>query len=342
MATYNLQSGRDLNNLLGSVKSAADAESVKMWSEWLGFTPSRHNPLTAVVENQGNSAGTPYTLGGSHEMFLFSGATGATAFVSDAQGGNILADPGSITYLGPTMAGATGGDTLLGAAGSTLSVMSGNNALVSMSGQSTLIGGSGNDTLAGGYVAGAADVLQAGSGNDKLYAYHGNNSLLAGTGFDYLQGGDGADTLMGGAGTSTLYAGTGQNVLEGGSGRTWLYGHWGGPGTHYDFLYSGTDPASQTTMYGGTVGAEEILKGGSNLVVGGPSWDWVQAGNSPGAEHDSIYGGHYTVITEANASTDIASQTVVGGVTQITFSNGQTLDSWNAKIIFSDKVVIKT
>ena len=345
MTTYNLNSvtGSDpntsLNALLAAVKPA-DALYVGSWAQALGFIPSLTNVLTAEVANVPSPP--LYPLGGTGgELFLFTGS--GTANVFDAQGGNILADPGNITYFGPTNPGATGGDTLLGGIGSTMLAVAGNNELVSMQGMATLIGGSGSDILFGGMSSTSTDSLYAGSGTETLVTFAGNNLLAGGSGTDYLGGGTGADTLIGGAGSDILYAGTGNNVLIGGSGANWLGGNFGA-GAGYDFMYSTATSSSATnTIVGGTGGAVDGLYGASNVVIGSSSaWDYIFAGYGAANESDTIYGGHNTFVAEANASTAIQTETVVGGITQITFNNGQTLDSWNATIHFSDGKSLKT
>lgn len=344
MTTYNLNSvtgtnpNTDLNALLAAVKAPADASNVSAWAQAFGFKPTSTNPMTAVVE----SAPGNYTLPGSGELFLFSGAPGQTATITDATGGNILSDPGNITYSGPTMAGATGGDTLLGAGGSMLYAKHGDNTLISMSGNSTLIGGSGTDYLYGGMHTSSTDSLFAGSGTEDLFTFAGNNTLVGGSGTDYLGGGAGHDALYAGTGSDVLYAGTGTNTLVGGSGNDWLIGNFSS-GASYDLIYSYGSATSTTTIVGGVGGSADVLLGVKNEVVGSSAWDNVLAGYSgSNSESDTIYGGAYTAVQEANASTAIATQTVVGGITQIAFNNGQTLDSWNATITFADGKVLKT
>jgi hypothetical protein len=73
------------------------------------------------------------------------------------------------------------------------------------------------------------------------------------------------------------------------------------------------------------------LGSGNSSVVGGTGFDTVNTG----AGNATVFGGQSTVVNETNTQADIASQTVVGGITQITFANGQHLDTKNVTINFT-------
>jgi Ca2+-binding RTX toxin-like protein len=327
MTTYNLGTDTQVTNLLNTVKGSAQASVIEYWLNADKLMPSQSgSPLNVDLENTYNTAVTPFTLSGSGGLFLFSGGAGQTAYVSDTSGDNILADPGNIVYTGP--ATGTQGDLLLGGDTSGfLQVLKGSNELVAGTGADTLIGGSGTDYLYGNM---GSDLLAGTTGNSVMVAgsYYQTGAaaetLQGGSGKDFMLGGAAADSLVSTSGNDILVAGTGANTLTGGSG--------------YDSMYSST--TGSTTIVGGSNGDFTDLLGGSAFVQGGTSAtvaDQVWAGYTGSAtEADTIYGGANTVVYDANASTAIKTETVVGGLTQITFNNGQTLDAKNLTINFSD------
>ncbi|MGO8740244.1 calcium-binding protein [Rhodoblastus sp.] len=331
MATYNLTTDSQVTTLLTDVKSSVQASVIEYWLKADNLMPSGGSPLKVELEDTYNTVVSPYTLSGSLGLFLFNGPVGQTAYVSDTSGDNILADPGNIVYTGPTT--GTQGDLLLGGDSSGfLQVLKGDNLLVAGTGADTLIGGSGTDYLYGNM---GSDLLAGTTGNAEMVAgsYYQTGAaaetLQGGSGTDFMLGGKAADSLVSTSGNDILVAGTGANTLTGGSG--------------YDSMYSST--TGSTTIVGGSNGDFTDLLGGSAFVQGGTSSvkvDQVWAGYTGSAtESDTIYGGANTVVYDANASTSIATQTVVGGLTELTFKNGQALDAKNTTINFSDGHSIK-
>ena len=339
MTTYNLGTDGAVNTLLNTVKGSAQASVIEYWLTADKLMPSLSGaPLNVDLENTFNTIVTPFTLSGSGGVFLFNGAAGQTAYVSDTSGNNILADPGNIVYTGP--ATGTQGDLLLGGDTSGfLQVLKGSNELVAGTAADTLIGGSGTDYLYGNM--GSGQLLAGTTGNSVMVAgsyYQG--SAAAG---ETLQGGSGADFMLGGASADTLISTTGNDVLVGGWGGSTLQGGSGYNSMYAGFTASSTIPAGSTTIIGGSNGDFIDLVAGQNVVHGGsssttPDQVWAGWGGSA-TEADTIYGGANTVVYDANKSTDIASQTVAGGLTEITFSNGQQLAANNTTIHFTDGVV---
>ena len=102
-------------------------------------------------------------------------------------------------------------------------------------------------------------------------------------------------------------------------------------------MSGGNSANAHDTLVGGAGGDAMGVNMGNNLLIGGGGVDtmWLGSGNDTvyggsGADtvntstgNDTIFGGHSTTVNAANTQASIASQTVVGGVTQITFGNGQ-------------------
>ncbi len=387
MATYNLNAVQ-LTAELGALKTAGEAINIVTQLFDNNLWPKGAGALFTEIETQGNTAAAPYELTKSGELFLFAGSAGATAYVSDSRGGNILADPGNIDYLGPLH--GVRGDTLIGGASSmSLTVDKGNNVLIAGTGANTLIGGTGNDTmygggdsslvagsgndvLRGGLLLGAHDTLFGGAGKDVLRSVVGDSSMVAGTGHNTLYGGSGSDTLVGGghtvihAGTGnetiyadssdaaardTVYSGSGSDLMYGGAGNTVFRAGAGlntiiGAGGN-DTMYGGAHTSMEAgtgnaTLHGGYVAtAETTMVGGSgNDLMGallGKNEFYTGSGNDTiwtGAGHDTVYAGatgDATIHGGANASLHIENTTTVvidttkGGMTTLTFANGQVL-----------------
>jgi Ca2+-binding RTX toxin-like protein len=200
------------------------------------------------------------------------------------------------------------------------------------------IGGNHNDTLIGG------------TGTDHLTVHTGNNMLIAGSGHDTLQGGSGHDTLIGG-GHSKLQAGSGANVLTGGYKATSHDTLIGGAGSDTLTAYHGHDVIragsghdtinagnGHDTIYGATKSGSDTVtigSGGSDVFHGGTGHNTLYV---TGQGDDTIYGvshTHTTVHLE-NTRSVTHEHHLGGGVTQIVFGNGQTIDVKGAKLIFSD------
>ena len=356
MATYYLNY-TDLQSTLGKLKSSATQHAINNALTSAGLMPSGSQTLTTEIVSTPGS----YTLANSGELFLYAGGSGTTATVHSA-GGNVLADPGNIRDFN----NGSVSDTLVGGDGSVkLTSETGNNSLLAGWDATTLQGGSGADTLYSGY--GTADLI-AGAGNNQILrggrtlgahdtltggagsgvglgVLEGNNSLEAGSGGNTLWGGSGADTLYSGYGNARLNAGTGDNqVLRGGrvagahdtlaasSGASRLGVLEGdnvlGAGSANSSLWAGS---GNDTLYGGSGHDMMFLGAGNTSVAGGSGFDTVATGSG----NATIFGGHSTTVNETNSQAGITSQTVVNGVTQIIFGDGQRLDSKNVTINFA-------
>lgn len=264
MTTYNLTTAAQLTNILDSLKSPAQAAYLQQYLTQNHFTPGGRHPLTVIVEptpaitvsaassvNAGLVNSYNYSLPGTHELFLFDGQPGQTAVVSDAHGGNILADPGNITYTGPTH--GSHGDTLIGGDGSTMWAQGGNDLLLGGAGASTLIGGTGKDTMDGT----GQTLMEAGSGRDSLYggASATAQDTLVGGGLgsnDLMQTKQGHNTFFTGAGNDTIKTGTGSDTVYAGlHGNATVTGSASGT-TIIDEQNTTTDIASEKTKHGVT------------------------------------------------------------------------------------------
>lgn len=344
MATYNLDQTH-LQTVLTQGVDALTQQAV----EWV-LGQSGLAPTGTTLPGVEDPTSGPTTIGSS-TLFVYEGPAGSTANVTSG-GHNVIAtgfQGANIIDTGP------GGDTLVAGNGSPLSmqVTAGNNLLFGGLGLATLTGGSGNDTMWGGgrtdMVAGSgndilhggqyafsADTLTGGSGSDILGVEQGNNLLQAGSGPTTMYGGSGADTLLGGSGADVMYSGAGPNTLTGGSGNDTMWGSGqsslvGGSGQ--DIMHGGQYASSHDTLVGGS--GNDVMgatKGNNTFVVGsgnttiwaGAGADTVTAGLTGSA---TIYGGGSTIVNEAHSATDVASDTTVGGMREITFSNGQHLDA---------------
>jgi Ca2+-binding RTX toxin-like protein len=279
MTTYNLTTAGQLTNILGSLKSPAQADYIYNYLNSHHFVPSGRHPLTVVVEptpeltataapNVVGTAGGAYVLQGTHELFLFDGQPGQTAYVTDTKGGNVLADPGNITYNGPTS--GKGGDTLIGGDGSTMTALQGNDLLLGGVGASTLIAGSGKDTLQGT----GQTLMEGGSGKDSLYggaSASAQDTLVAGTGNDLMQTKQGNNTFYTGSGNDTIKTGTGMDsVYAGLSGNATVTGSASGQTTIYE-SHTASDIASEKTKHGVTT---VTFNDGSKLVYSHATVDY--------------------------------------------------------------------
>ncbi len=262
MTTYNLKTAAQLTSLLDAFKSPSQAAYLDQYLTKNHFVPGRGAPLTVIVEPTPATtlSETPnivagntynYSLPGTHELFLFDGAPGDTAVVSDAKGGNILADSGNITYEGPTK--GSGGDTLIGGDGSTMTALKGNDLLLGGVGPSTLIGGTGKDTMDGT----GQTLMEAGSGKDSLYGGTSATAqdTLVGGGLgsnDLMQTKQGDNTFFTGAGNDTIKTGTGSDTVYAGlQGNATVTGSASGT-TIIDEQNTTADIASEKTKSGVT------------------------------------------------------------------------------------------
>ncbi len=150
--------------------------------------------------------------------------------------------------------------------------------------------GTGNDTVHLNDTG--HDTVLGGSGDDKLYG-NGESLLKGGQGNDKLFGADGGhDTLVGGAGNDTLH-GAGFDTLFGGRGD--------------DVFFDGGDGAELMRGGGGDDTFHITSHTASDTIFGGGGMDKIDfAGRSKG-DVDGL-------TTDQN------------GVTQLVFSNGQTLE----------------
>jgi Ca2+-binding RTX toxin-like protein len=158
------------------------------------------------------------------------------------------------------------------------------------------------------------DTVYGGAGQDSIYGGAGNDLLVAGAGsHQLLEGGDGNDTLWGGAGGyDSLYGGAGNDVIHAGAGA-------------HQFVDSGT---GNDTIWAGS---------GNDTLVGGGGNDVFHI--DPNSGNDTIDGGsgHSIIDFDHFSSTDVKSIGESGGVTVITFTDGQTITATNIQeFVFTD------
>jgi Ca2+-binding RTX toxin-like protein len=106
-------------------------------------------------------------------------------------------------------------------------------------------------------------------------------------------------------------------------------------GSGNDTLSSNSGPSS---LYGGSGHDFMALGSGNSVVYGGTGADTVNTSTG----NDTIFGGNSTTVNSSNTQASIASQTVVGGVTQIVFGDGQQLASRNVTLNFTGGGTIHT
>jgi Ca2+-binding RTX toxin-like protein len=228
-------------------------------------------------------------------------------------------------------------DTLLGGSGVHDSLVAGDgdhDSLQAGSGDhQTIEAGNGNyDVLYGG--AGTHDSVAAGSGDhDSVYAGSGDHQTIQagdGTG-DSLFGGGSHDLITGGGDNSALYADNGsligshETVLGGAGEHETLYG---GAGSH-DVVEAGS---GDTSLVGGSGSHQLLIGGGGNdTFVAGTGGDTLEGGSGNdlfkvgSVGNDNVIGGGGSDTLEFTdyASSDVHSTHTVGGVTTITFNDGQ-------------------
>ncbi len=158
-----------------------------------------------------------------------------------------------------------------------------------------------------------------------------------------IGGSSGGSMLMGSTtGNDLMYAGTQPTTTNlGGFGPRYEFGSQSGgqaamvSTTGNDAMFAFSGP---TTMWGGSGHDTMWLGSGNDTVYGGAGAETVNSG----AGNATIVGGNSTVINETNMQASIVSKSVVGGVTQITFGNGQQLDARSATINFAGGGTIHT
>ena len=215
-----------------------------------------------------------------------------------------------------------------------LSAVEGNNLLYAGSGRRFALGWFGRRHA----------LWQFGGGHRCAWLWQrlerGNTSMYAGTGSDTLYGGlharqsNGpraltygrrrrqqslvswrAITSYGGSGNDTMCGGG--HALSAGSGNELMLRS---PIAHIPAAWSALRVRSGGNDFYG-VGSIRWARSGNDTVYGGTGADTVNTSTG----NDTIFGGNSTTVNAANTQASIASQTVVGGVTQITFGNGQQL-----------------
>jgi Ca2+-binding RTX toxin-like protein len=228
-------------------------------------------------------------------------------------------------YGKDTVVTGNGSDTVYGGHGAD-SILTGDgnrDLLVAGSGDhQTLQAGDGNhDTLTGG--VGVHDSLSAGDGNfDSLTAGAGDfQTIQAGSGnHDTLHGGSGShDSVAAGDGVGDrLYAGSGDHqTIQAGDGiGDSLYG-----GGSHDLVQGGGNSSALYADDGSLVGSHETLLGGK--LAGGGGNDLFKVGD---VGNDTITGGggkDTLEFTDHDSAADVQSTHTAGGVTTITFDDGQ-------------------
>ncbi|WP_138974314.1 calcium-binding protein [Patulibacter medicamentivorans] len=151
-------------------------------------------------------------------------------------------------------------------------------------GTDQVLGGSGNDLLqstAGG------DLLDGGEGDDQLEGDDQPGTLTGGPGNDVLNGYGGADLLDGGGGDDQLAGGTGADQVVGGGGRDTV---------SYDDALQGVSVSLNGLADDGTPGEGDNIAGDTEVVIGSPADDTLNAGDAPvelhgGSGNDRLTGG---------------------------------------------------
>lgn len=278
-------------------------------------------------------SGNNVLIGGTGLNTLY-GGTGNDTMYGGGQS-SLVAGSGNDVLRGGRLVGAH--DTLVGGSGrDSLTSVVGNTLMVAGAGPTTLQGGSGSDTMYGG----GHTLMFAGTGNDTLYAagadsnaatlYGGVSGNIGAR--DTLNGGPGNDSLVGGSGSTTFYSGRGHSTLVGGAGSDTMYGGAHASmeaGTGNATLHGGYSAIAQTTMVGGSGNDHMGALLGNNTFYTGSGNDTIWTGSG----HDTVFAGatgNATIYGGAKASlsidnTNTFTTTKHGGMTTLTFSNGQVL-----------------
>jgi Ca2+-binding RTX toxin-like protein len=294
------------------------------------------------------------------EVFNFTNTVGGVVFVAGDQSVTIN-DLG--TLGGDTLVGgagfeklvATGGANRLygGSGANTLVAGSGKDTLVGGSGQNTLIGGgqsslvagSGNQKLIGGLTVAAHDTLIGGSGDDRLKVYRGDDSLVGGSGNTTLLSGIGYDTLVGSGNSRLLAKVAGHALLESSGNSTGHDTMKAFAGDNTILASAGDDRVvvgSSSTVVGSTKDTVYLGSGNNTVVSGNVPGSGLTSGDltlfggtgqarvvlGTGAVTDSIMGGAgATTVVSLESSVNLTSNsnTAVGGLHTLQFSDGQTI-----------------
>lgn len=152
-----------------------------------------------------------------------------------------------------------------------------------------------------------ADMLSGNAGNDMLKGHGGNDLLRGGAGDDLLIGGTGDDILLGGAGADEIYGGDQDDEIEGGRGDDMLIGGTGSDTYSYE-AGDGSD----------TVAEGEGLEGDTDRLV------------FQDIESDKVAftasGNDVVIRLEDGSTITLKDQALTGGVEEIVFADGETLD----------------
>ncbi len=315
MATYNLHiSGLD-KLLDSSVSNATENAIIKALLDSDPFQ-KQHGTIGVDVESQGGA----YSIGSDYKLFLDVGSSNSMTLTSPGgvviaagDGGNTIIDQGP------------GGDTLIGGAGADkLQVTSGDNVLIGNGSLTTVAGGTGHDFMSGGAMllhwSHFDDGRGQGNGNGGDHSDdHKHDGDHEGQTFqaDTLIGGSGNDTFLAYHGNNVIYAGSGNDTIIAGDGSNTIYGPtMAGATNAVDTIYLGS---GDTSIVGGVAGQA--------MIYAGMHGDDTILGSSPGQT--------LTVYSD-QSSNNVASTSVNGGITTITFKDHQSLSLDNLTIHFSN------
>ncbi len=288
-----------------------------------GGSLALHVTATGAATITGGGANSSYLLEGQNDVLTTTNTSnvsvrgGATAQV-DADGGTIclnetdstvrFAETGggvnqTVTLVGgsATVTGGAGVQPLgvtTGANTGTSVLLGGSTVQVSSHGADTIFAGGAGSTAKITGLAGSTDSIQGGAGS---LGYTNNGGKLV------FVGGSGNATLHGGSGTMSVTAGSGNTTLFGGTGA---------------FCFTA---GSGNAVVNEVSGADSVTFGsGATSVTGGSGTDLFtfvagQAGNDVIRNFSTL---HDTLSFQGFTGDPVKSQSVMGGSTQVTLSDG--------------------
>lgn len=240
---------------------------------------------------------------GSNEVLGIGGSSTVPVTVTANAGSTIFIQNDATAFIAP---GA--GNVVLSAGSTNL-------------GMATLFGGTGSDTVFGGGNGGNQEngYFQGGSG--------GNNIIISSTV-------SGATTIVGAGNNNLLGTFANNDLVKAGSGNNNTLAAWGATG---DTLIGG---AGTDTLFGSIAGHTDIGFGsGSNVANGftGSNTYFQTAANGVDTINDFLPGSDVFSLTlsaryENVGSITVSSLTSVGAGTQVTLSDGSTINFVNVKV----------
>ena len=240
--------------------------------------------------------------GEGEEVILFTGDPAGPQTLSGADTSAIFASDSNIDVtinaFGKSFVATDSGDDTITSTGTSsdyIIVGDGDNSVDAGSGADTIVAGSGNDTLLGG------------AGTDSIVGGDGNNYIDGGNSSDTIVGGDGDDTIVGGDGNDSIFGGDGNNDISGGTGA--------------DTIIAG---GGDNIIDGGNSADLIVVGGGNDSITGGSGVDTIRLLADNGSiGSDTVIGGSGSdTLFIDHFAADIAEFGTNGGVTTITFDNG--------------------